>query len=404
MEEDKKNTKVSFLKKNKNTNENNDEGVINFKQTRGKGKRIKYATLITIIVAISTFSGAVAGGVIVEKRYGLKLQDENKTIFQIVDTRKGSQALRDNQLTRAISKVAPSVVTISDNEENILKGENSCSGIIFREDGYLLTSYSAISKLNNIVVKLPGIGSKPFNGKLIGYDEASDLAVIKIDADRLNAIKCAEKDSAREGEVVLAIGNNVGNEYVGFVTSGIVTCTNKIIEVGKSDSADKKNYKTIQSNAIVNKENNGGVLADVNGEILGVNSTFLTEKYSSEGLSLSIDISECKNIVESIIKFGEVKRAVLGFEGADVNKTENSNIEGVYVQTINPDSSAGRAGLRPTDIIIELDGKKIRGLDDIINILSNHKAGDTLSCKIIRNGDIQNISIPLLDNDENIKQ
>ena len=392
------NDKNKLADADNDNNKNQDIGVINFKQKKCARKRLKKISLIALIIVVAALSGAASATFIVSIKYNQSLNNKkNKKVLQIVDNNKYRNSYSDGEFARAISLVASSVVTISDSQENLVNKKYCFSGFIFKSDGYIVTSYLNIKNFSHIFVKLSGIASKPFIGELLGYDEASDLAVIKIKADNLNVAKLGDKDDIKEGDVVLAVGNSIGNDYIGLATSGIITSTNKIIEVGKTQSTDKRNIKVIQTNAIINEENDGGILINSYGEILGVNSLELSKKNCQPGLYLAVNIQDVSKIVDSIIQFGEVKRLGLGLNGAVVREAKNTNIKGVYVQSVDAEGSAAKAGIKPTDIIIELNKEKVRSLNDIIRILEEKKIGDIINCKVLRDGKVVDFKIKLLE-------
>lgn len=380
------------LKKNKREG-GSDEGVIRFKQNKTKSN-LKSLTKVITLILIASIAGAAAGAYIVEKRYGIQLKDNNRTIFQVVNNRNNFMSSSGGSFTTAIGGVAPSIVSISNKEENFKENRDiNCSGVIMRPNGYIVTSYSAIANYDKILVKLSQIGSKPTQAKLVGSDPISDIAVLKINGNNLPSVKIVEANKVSEGDIVITVGNSIANDYVGFVTMGIVTSTNRKIQVGKGHSPDKATFKVIQTDALINRENTGGVLINSYGEVIGINSQELSSKYSSDGLSLALEVHDLKNIMDSIINYGEVKRISLGFNGATLGK----GAEGVYVQSITPNGSAAIAGMKPTDTIVEMDGKKIKNLDDIISIVGSHKVGDRIICKVLRAGTVRELIMTLVD-------
>lgn len=388
-----KEDKVINLLKGKKTEVGNDEGVIKFKQNKSKA-HLKTITRGLAVVLIASMSGAVAGAYIVEKKYGVKLGNSSRTIFEVIDSRSEATVSEENSVTRIVRKVAPSLVTIS-SKEKINSDEGNASGLIIKNNGYIITSYSSIRKFDKLFVKRYGYSNKPLEGKIVGKDEITDLAIVKVDESGLPVVKFGESEEVRAGDSVITLGNVVGDDYGGFATDGIITSSSKKIKVGKEQSADKKTFNVIQTTALINAQNSGGPLINSYGEIIGICSLCITKQYSYDGLGMAIGISDVSKILESIINFGEVKRISIGLDGATL---KNKDIEGVYVQTITQNGSAANAGIRPTDIIIDLDGNKIKSLEDIINILDSHKVNDVISCKVLRGGEQKELSIKLSEN------
>ncbi|QAA30731.1 S1C family serine protease [Clostridium manihotivorum] len=379
----------------KKDNTDNLEGMIRFKENKRRAT-IRRLTKGIVIILVASVAGAISGAYIVQIKYGLRLKDNNRTIFQIVENKDSSIDADDGQISNIVSKVSPSIVSLSNKEDNFnINSTTNATGLIFKEDGYIVTNFSSIAAYEKIFVKRAGLGIKVEEAKVIGYDAGSDLVVLKIDADKLPCVKISDSSDIREGNKVIALGNSIGDDYIGIVTTGIVTSTNIRVEGAKAQGSEKQSFRTIQTDAIINKENNGGVLTNVYGEVVGINSVPLTNKYSSPGLSIALNIEDAKKIIDSIISDYEVKLVGLGFKGWNFTKKQNKDIEGVYVQSIVPKGSADLAGLKSSDIIIEMDGKKIKTLDEIDGIIKSHNIGDTISCKVLRGNDTKEVSMKL---------
>ncbi|GFZ34173.1 serine protease [Clostridium zeae] len=371
------------------------EGMIRFKENKRRNN-IKRLTKGIIIILVASVAGAISGAYIVERKYGLKLKDSNKTIFQIIDTRGSSITSGDGQISSIVSKVSPSIVSISNKEDNFnINSNTNVTGIIYKEDGYIVTNYSAISMFDKILVKRAGMGIKIEQGRMIGYDKTTDLAVIKIDSDKLPVVKISDLSDVREGSSAIALGNCIGDDYIGLVTSGIITSTNIRFNFENAELG-KQSIRTFQTNAIINRENNGGVLTDVYGEVIGINNLPATNKYSSQGLGIAINIQDAKKIIDSIISDNEVKLVNLGFRGWNLTSKQNKDIEGVYVESIVPKGSADIAGMKALDIIIEMDGRKIKTLTEINDVINSHNVGDNISCKVLRGKNTVELTMKLL--------
>jgi serine protease Do len=371
------------------------EGMIRFKENKRRST-IRRLTKGIVIILVASVAGAISGAYIVQVKYGLRLKDNNRTIFQIVENKDSSIDSDDGQISNIVSKVSPSIVSLSNKEDNFnINSTTNATGLIFKENGYIVTNFSSIAAYEKIFVKRAGLGIKVEEAKVIGYDAGSDLVVLKIDADKLPCVKISDSSDIREGNRVIALGNSIGDDYIGIVTTGIVTSTNIRVEGAKAQGSDKQSLRTVQTDAIINKENNGGVLTNVYGEVIGINSLPLTSKYSSPGLGIALNIEDAKKVIDSIISDYEVKLVGLGFKGWNFTKKQNKDIEGVYVQSIVPKGSADLGGLKSSDIIIEMDGKKIKTLDEIDSIIKSHNIGDTISCKVLRGNDTKEVSMKL---------
>ncbi len=176
----------------------------------------------------------------------------------------------------------------------------------------------------------------------------------------------------------------LGEEFAGTVTAGIVSATNRKIQYAGAV------YKLIQTDAAINPGNSGGALCNDAGEIIGINS--LKEK--AEGIGFAISINEAKDIIKSLMDYGKVSRPYLGVAGKTIS-SEQTGVSGAYVAEVVQGSGAAAAGIKPTDIIVELDGKKVTKFEDLADILDTHKVGDTVKAKILRNSKYKEINIIL---------
>ncbi|MCY6356585.1 trypsin-like peptidase domain-containing protein [Clostridium sp. ZS2-4] len=366
-------------------------GEIKFRKQKS---RIKVILKFIAFVLIAAISGAISSLYIVNRKYSeiSKINENNlnnKNTISNIETE-----IPSNTIGRVAEMVGPAVVGITSSTRDTLNVESKStgSGIIFDPNGYIVTNYHVIDGADQINVKLANSG-KSLNAKYIGFDATSDLAIIKIEAKNLPTAKFGDSSKVRVGDVAIAIGNPIGEEFAGSVTAGIISALNRKIQYGGSV------YKVLQTDAAINPGNSGGALCNAMGEVIGINSLKLggSIQQNIEGIGFAIAINEANHIVEQIMKYGRVARPRIGIYGKDAVSEENKNIKGVYVQEVVKNSGAAAAGIRPTDIIIELDGKKITGFQELLAIIEKHKIGDIVKCKIWRNGNTINVTITLSD-------
>ena len=277
------------------------------------------------------------------------------------------------------------------------------SGIIISEDGYILTnnhvvssstsnnndSFYQVSEASKLTVTLFN-DSTEYEAKIVGKDEQTDLAVIKIDKTGLSKAEFADSDSIKVGEFAMAVGNPIGMES--SVTCGIVSAVNR--EVTDSDG---KKYTLIQTDAAINSGNSGGALVNSEGKVIGINTLKLSGT-GIEGMGFAIPINSTTDITSQLIQYSKVKRPYIGITGIDLDeqtaKTYNLVI-GVYVKSVEDFSSAEKAGVKPGDVIIEADGTKITNMDDLNKIKNSHKIGDEMKIKVNREGQEKELTIKL---------
>lgn len=306
-------------------------------------------------------------------------------------------------------KVQPSIVAISvEYSVNSIFNRSSTtatakgSGIIISEDGYILTnnhvvnstsssssSFYEIEKANKVTVKLYN-DDKEYEGKIVGTDSQTDLAVIKIDKDGLTAAELGDSDSVQVGEFAMTVGSPLGLDN--SVTAGIISAVNRDV----TDS-DGNKYTAIQTDAAINSGNSGGALVNSKGQVIGVNTLKLSGT-GVEGVGFAIPINSTKSIYEQLIQYSKVKRPYIGVVGIDLDeKTAKANnlVTGVYIKTVEDFSAGEKAGLKIGDVIIEADGTKITTMDELNEIKNKKQIGDTIKLKVYRDGKEKTITVTL---------
>ena len=291
------------------------------------------------------------------------------------------------------------------NESNAIKSLGS--GLIYSNDGYIITNTHVIENASEIFVTLPG-GQK-FSAIIIGYDTLTDLALLKIDANNLKTSNLGNSDDLKIGEWVIALGNPLGLfdlSYQSTATRGIISGLN--IDFGLQ-SHDYIYRDMIQTDAAINSGNSGGPLINMQGEVIGINTFIMTNEHSSAiGIGFSIPINRVKDIIHDLLVYGEVKRTyTLGFKVKPMNENvqrylNTPFLDGVVVIDVEKKSSAKNAGLQIGDIILKIDELSINSYQDIINInrLNLRKAGDYILLDVWRDGEIIKKSVELKNYDD----
>ena len=312
----------------------------------------------------------------------------------------------------AANKILPSIVGIkieySVNTTSIFGRSNtstataSGSCIIISEDGYILTnnhvvsssssesnSYYQISEATKVSVTLFNDETE-YEAKIVGQDEQTDLAVIKIEKTGLTKAEFADSDSVKVGEFAMAVGNPVN--MTSTVTTGIVSAVNR-----KITDSEGKTYTCIQTDAAINSGNSGGALVNSEGKVIGINTLKLSGT-GIEGIGFAIPINSTTDITSQLIQYSKVKRPYIGISGINLTdetaKTYNL-VVGVYVKTVEDFSAAEKAGLKAGDVIIEAEGKKITTMDELNEIKNAHQIGDEINVKVNRNGKEKELTITL---------
>lgn len=425
MEENKnENTPINDVKEKKNTNFKtvSSSNMYNTKRTKsGFGKS----------VVLPFCSGVIGCVVVIGTCFGVpsirsKILN-NSTSSIINNTSSSSSSSNSGYVSQvnlsnysdtavyAANKILPSIVGIKleytvNNSMLQMFGKSSSStatatgsGIIISEDGYILTnnhvvsssssssnsSYYQVSEASKLTVTLFNDDTE-YEAKIVGKDEQTDLAVIKIEKSGLSKAEFADSDSIKVGEFAMAVGNPIGMQS--SVTCGIVSAVNRQV----TDS-DGKQYTLIQTDAAINSGNSGGALVNSKGKVIGINTLKLSGT-GIEGMGFAIPINSTTDITSQLIQYSKVKRPYIGITGIDLNeetaKTYNL-VTGVYVKSVEDFSSGEKAGIKAGDVIIEADGTKISSMDDLNKIKNSHKIGDEMKIKVNRNGQEKDLTITL---------
>ncbi len=264
------------------------------------------------------------------------------------------------------------------------------SGFIFSRDGYILTNNHVVADADEIKVTLSD--EKTYEARLIGRDEKTDLAVLKIDVDHdLPVVKLGDSNQLRVGDWVIAIGNPFGLERT--VTAGIVSAKGRVIGSGPYDNF-------IQTDASINPGNSGGPLFNVHGEVIGINAAIVA---SGQGIGFAIPINMAKDLLPQL-KTGRVSRGRLGINIQEVTDDLAAAFgldkkQGALISRVEEDSPAAQAGLKTGDIILAVDGKKVKNMRALPRMIASKKPGTRVTLDILRDGKTMQVDVVLDDLD-----
>ena len=266
------------------------------------------------------------------------------------------------------------------------------SGVIISNDGYIITNYHVIENANEIEITTND--NKTFIAEIIGSDENSDIAVLKISgSNSFPYIRFANSDQTKIGEWVLAVGNPFN--LTSTVTAGIISAKSRDL-----NDYDSKNQSFIQTDAAVNSGNSGGALVNINGDLIGINTAIQSNNAGFIGYSFAVPSNIARKIYEDILEFGDVQRGLLGVTGQSLN-TELSNelnlniTEGFYVNSTDKSMGAYVAGIKEGDVITKIDNVDIKKFSDLTGYLNSKRPGDVLKVVIKRNSSFKTLSVNL---------
>ncbi len=269
----------------------------------------------------------------------------------------------------------------------------SGSGVIISKEGFIATNHHVVEGAVKIEVTLND--KKTYNGKIVGTDPTTDLALIKIEESDLQAIYYGNSDDVNIGEWVLAVGNPFN--LTSTVTAGIVSAKGRNINILKEDYAIES---FIQTDAAVNPGNSGGALVNQKGELIGINTAIASNTGSYTGYSFAVPVNMVKKIMNDLAKHGTVQRALLGVQIREINQelAEEYNIlnlEGVYISKVIDESAASDGGLEDGDIIRSINGIKVKSPSELQEKVGQYRPGDVVNVQFERNGTLQNIALTL---------
>lgn len=291
----------------------------------------------------------------------------------------------ERKLIRDIyNEVSLSVVGVSNSEEEFFEGsyDNLYSGVVVNKEGYIVVPYSVVQNENKkVYVRDTRDKENILEAEIIGKDKSTDTAVIRVENLVAQPPKFGDSSVTKPAESVIAVGNPFGDNLSGTVTFGLVSTVNKLISTVTEDNKDIKVY-AFETDAIINKGNNGGVLVNLKGEVIGIISYSLTKTFNC-GFGTVITSNEARSVARSIIKTGDAVSPSMGISGEIITEGLDDKT-GFYVQKIIPESTSDRAGIRPTDIILEIEGKSIDEKSDLDDYLEGLEVGDTITLKYRR--------------------
>ena len=267
------------------------------------------------------------------------------------------------------------------------------SGVIISDEGYIVTNNHVIDGANKVLVTLND--NREYEAEVIGADPTTDIALVKIEADKLTSIQVTNSDDVKVGDWVLAVGNPFN--LTSTVTAGIVSAKGRSIGILDRQSAIES---FIQTDAAVNPGNSGGALVNTSGQLIGINTAISTHTGSFEGYSFAVPSNIVKKVIEDIMEFGSVQRGFIGVNIVEVSQplVDEMDLEvnsGVFISDLVEGGAAADAGLRKGDVITKVDGKTISRNAQLLEQIGKKRPGDKSSITVNRYGDIKEFIVTL---------
>lgn len=301
-------------------------------------------------------------------------------------------------LRETVALAAPAVVAVDVNMTSLdfflrpIEQVAAGSGVIIRPDGYVVTNDHVIAGASSIQVALAD--KRIFEATIVGRDSRSDLAVLKIDGTDLPFLAFAARDAADVGDWVLALGNALGLEGGPTVTVGIISAVGRTVRTASGLTLTD----LIQTDAAINEGNSGGPLVNLQGEVVGINTTILAE---AQGIGFAINSDAVLRFTGDLIEFGRVRRPLIGLEGRTLNKAVAEQFglsvgSGVLVTGV-ADGPAKAAGIKPQDVILKFGGNTVTGWDQFLGMLWARRPGETIAVELQRGAEKLKIDVTLAE-------
>ncbi|ADL13742.1 S1C family serine protease [Acetohalobium arabaticum] len=336
---------------------------------------------------------------------------ETKSSPQQIDQSKSRNSNSNTSVTEVVNKVGPAVVKITTVENRLIydffygrrnkqvTGEGS--GVIFDKRGYILTNNHVVAEADRIKVLLTLDQNKQqeFSGEVVGRDPVTDLAVVKIEADKLPVAELGDSDNLQVGQLTIAIGNPFGLSNT--VTTGVISAVGRKLEIQQGTELTDM----IQTDAAINPGNSGGALLDSEGKVIGINTAIVQ---GAQGLGFAIPINTAQNVAEEIIEKGRVIRPWLGIYGITLNSNlareyDLSQQKGVFIAEVIKNSPAYKGGLRQGDIISKIGGKPVETMTKLRNHLKELEIGEKIQIEFYREENLKKTTVELESQPKTIK-
>ena len=381
---------------------------------------------LLLVILISFFSGVL--GTFTTLQLSQKQNSGTTTTTTVSKT----AVKNENSTTQAVDKVKDavvSVITYSANSQNSLFGSTDTdtdtnteqvssegSGVIYKKEGnfaYLVTNTHVINGAKKVDIRLADGTKVP--GEIVGSDTYSDIAVVKIAADKVTTVaEFGDSDQLTVGETAIAIGSPLGSEYANTVTQGIVSSLNRNVSL-KSEDGQAISTKAIQTDTAINPGNSGGPLINIQGQVIGITSSKIATNggTSVEGLGFAIPSNDAINIINQLEKNGKVTRPALGIQMVNLSNLSSSDLQrlnvpssvtaGVVVRSVIT-SMPANGHLQQYDVITKVDDKAISSTTELQSALYSHSIGDSMTITYYRNGKEETTTIKLDKSTSDLEQ
>ncbi len=317
----------------------------------------------------------------------------------------------DTSVAAIAKRVVPSIVNIDIRTapertpfSTTEGGEGTGSGVIYSQDGYIITNNHVVADAQDITVTLAS--GEELKGKKIGADPDNDIAVVKVEKAGLPVLGVGDSDNLVVGQLCVAVGSPFGFEQT--VTTGIVSALNRSLSAGSQEGGQPTVLTNlIQTDAAINPGNSGGALCDGNSKLIGINAVIATASGGSAGVGFAIPINTAKKVADDIISGKPISHPFIGVLGQSVTESVATRYDlpvsrGAYVTRLVPGGPADKAGIKTGDIIVSIDGQPVKSMDDVVGEVRKGSVGDKLSVTYYSGGNKKTIELTLEEKPSNL--
>ncbi|MFL5427476.1 MAG: S1C family serine protease [Myxococcales bacterium] len=283
-------------------------------------------------------------------------------------------------VVRVVERVGPAVVGIAVRSRRGQRGGGS--GVVFTPDGYILTNAHVVERARDLRITLTD--GTELAGSLVGSDPATDLAVVRVEGSKLLHAELGTSDTLRVGQLVVAIGNPLG--FSSTVSAGVISALGRTMRAGDGRLIDP----VLQTDVALNPGNSGGPLVDSRARVVGINTMIIL---GAQGLSFAVPVDTARWVIGQLMTVGRVRRGFLGVAAQarplpkrSARKFDLTAQTGVEIMQVEPGRPAAKAGLRPGDVLVFLDGKPVKNVDEVHRLLDSSSIGRPLQARALRNG------------------
>lgn len=375
---------------NFNDNRKDSRANITFNQIKKK-RRGKFVIFTIVCLFMASLGGAFTAMVM------RSTDDDGNYYLKHDEDRDGVVTKESSKKLQAIAgKAMESVVSVINviKDENFIRETNVGVGIVIDSEGYIITSYYSL--VNATSIKVKSYNDIVYSADLVGFDSVYDIAMIKVENTKLTPMPIAKSPvDVKVGDKVISVGNPLGKSFDGSIEVGTVLSTRENIMFRNSQSKLSEMLKMVKTTITPKDINAGAALCNLSGELIGVNSTIMTyhNDYIKDSLYISVD--DLNQITENILDKQDSMIMYIGIYGEEAVSQREDGIEGVYAKEVMKNSLAYEAGIRPTDIITEVNSISVNCVDDINYILEDEDLGEEVKFTVYKNGVYSDFNIKI---------